>query len=218
MPQRTQRLAHSGRVMSKIIDDNYAAFFAAHFRPAANILETCKCFADLFTRDSPRIGSNYHRQTVKQVEVAKQPGAKPCPLGPFAEDCERRKFARVIAIANLPARCFVKAKCFQLREQLLADRLNHVSDVRTVPAGDQTSIRGHQIHQPSESELDRGQVSINVCVIKLDVVYNRQFRQVMHEFWALVEIGRVVLIALDNEIVTIGDAKADAKILSHTPN
>src|SRR5687768_17588264 len=40
----------------------------------------------------------------------------------------------------------------------------------------------------------------------------------MHELWAFVEIGRVVFVAFDNEVVAGGHAKADAKILRDSAN
>jgi len=50
-------------------------------------------------------------------------------------------------------------------------------------------------------------------VVKLDVVYDRDLRQVMHKLRALIKIRGVVFVAFDNEIVAVSDTKADAKIL-----
>ena len=38
----------------------------------------------------------------------------------------------------------------------------------------------------------------------------------MHELRAFVEVGRVVFVAFDDEIIAVGDAKADAKILHNS--
>src|SRR5882724_9908800 len=55
-------------------------------------------------------------------------------------------------------------------------------------------------------------------MIKLDVVYDRQLRQIVHELGALVEIGCVVFITFDDEVFTIADAKTDTKILGDPSN
>jgi hypothetical protein len=55
-------------------------------------------------------------------------------------------------------------------------------------------------------------------MIKLNVIYNRDLRKVMHELRAFIEIGSVVFIAFDNEVIAIGYSKANAKILGDSPD
>src|SRR6185503_16291559 len=55
-------------------------------------------------------------------------------------------------------------------------------------------------------------------MIKFDVVNDRNLRQVVHKLRPLIEIGGVVLIAFDNEIVAIRYTKANAEVLRHSTN
>ena len=50
-------------------------------------------------------------------------------------------------------------------------------------------------------------------MVKLDVVDDRDLRQVMHKLRTLVEIRGVVFVALNDEIIAWGNAKAHAKVL-----
>src|SRR5690349_9289474 len=84
--------------------------------------------------------------------------------------------------------------------------------MRTVPTGDQLSVSRHEIHQTSKSQLHRIEIFVNIRMIEFDVVDDRDLRQVMHELRTLVEVCSVVLVAFDNEVVTVGHAKADAEI------
>src|SRR5207237_3502558 len=101
------------------------------------------------------------------------------------------------------------------REQLLTKRRNDLAHRRTVPTDNQLSIAGDEIHQTTKRQLYGIEVLVNVCMIEFDVVDDRDFRQVMHELRAFVEVSRVVLVAFDDEVIAVGDAKADAKILHY---
>src|SRR5204863_9576720 len=86
---------------------------------------------------------------------------------------------------------------------------------RTVPAGNQAAVARHQIHQTPKRELHRIEVLVNIGVIEFDVVNDGNFGEVMHELRALVEIGRVVFVAFNDEVIAVGDAKTDAEVLHH---
>src|SRR5207253_5114023 len=73
-------------------------------------------------------------------------------------------------------------------------------------------ILRNDIEQTPEAKLDFIEVVEDVSVIELDVVYDQQFRQVMHKFRALVEKGGVVLVAFDHEILRIVQACALSEI------
>ena len=53
-------------------------------------------------------------------------------------------------------------------------------------------------------------------MIKFDVADDGDLRQVVHELRPLVEIGRVVFVALNDKVVAICDAKARAEILDES--
>ena len=59
-------------------------------------------------------------------------------------------------------------------------------------------MRWHDAHEMRERFLDRGEVVENIGVIELEIVDDDELGQVVDEFAALVEEGRVVLVALDD--------------------
>src|SRR5262245_35556586 len=50
-------------------------------------------------------------------------------------------------------------------------------------------------------------------MVESDVVYDRDLRQVRHEFRLFIEERRVVLVTFDYEIVAVGNTETGAKIL-----
>ena len=72
----------------------------------------------------------------------------------------------------------------------------HVGIVR---AGDHAPPGGHGAQQPRELGADRVQVRVDVRVVELQRGENQRARFVLEEFGRLVEVGRVVLVALDHE-------------------
>src|SRR6185369_5290271 len=52
-------------------------------------------------------------------------------------------------------------------------------------------------------------------MVKFDIVDDRDLRQVMHEFWLLVEVSCVIFIALDDEVFAVRNTKARAEILHY---
>ena len=66
-----------------------------------------------------------------------------------------------------------------------------------------------------EGGLDRLQVFKNIGVIELEVVDDRDLRQVMDELAALIEKGGVVFVAFDDEPFAVGEARALAEILGN---
>src|ERR1043165_2172485 len=64
----------------------------------------------------------------------------------------------------------------------------------------------------TEALLDRGEVRKDVRVIELEVVDDRDLRQVVDELAALVEKCSVVFVALDDEPLAIRKARALAEV------
>src|SRR5213080_3528186 len=118
-------------------------------------------------------------------------------------------------VAGLPFRIVTGPKRLQLREQLLTKRSDDLAHGRTVPTDNQLSIAGDEVHQTTKRQLYRIEVLVDVRVIELDVVDDGGLRQVVHELRAFVEVGRVVLVAFDDEVIAVGDVKADAEVLHH---
>src|SRR5437763_3222736 len=118
-------------------------------------------------------------------------------------------------VAGLPFRIVTGPKCLQLREQLLTKRRDDLAHGRTVPTDNQLSIAGDEVHQTPKRQLYRIEILVDICVIEFDVIDDRDLRQVMHELRAFVEVSRVVFVTFNDEVITVSDAKADAKILHY---
>src|SRR5437764_13446003 len=118
-------------------------------------------------------------------------------------------------VARLPFRIVTGPERFQLREQLLTKRSDDLAHRRTIPTDNQLSIAGDEIHQTTERQLYRIEALVNICMVEFDIIDNRDLRQVVHELRAFIEVGRVVLVAFDDEVIAVGDAKADAEVLHY---
>src|SRR2546428_3924639 len=81
----------------------------------------------------------------------------------------------------------------------------------------QTAFR-HQIDKAPERRLNRSQVLKNVGVIVLQIVYDCDFGQVMNEFAALVEKGRIIFVAFNDEPIAVGKPSALGKIVRNASN
>src|SRR5205823_10704812 len=79
----------------------------------------------------------------------------------------------------------------------------------------QLSIAGDEVHQTTKRQLYRIEVLVNVRMIEFDIVDDGDLREVMHELRAFIEVSRVVLVAFDDEVIAVGDAKADAEVLHY---
>src|SRR6266498_2186632 len=55
-------------------------------------------------------------------------------------------------------------------------------------------------------------------MVKFDIVYNRDLRQIVHKLGTLIEIGSVILVAFDDEVLTVSNAKTNAEVLRHAAN
>ena len=75
-----------------------------------------------------------------------------------------------------------------------------------------------QVHQALECCLYRFQVGIDVGMIKLHRSQDNGLRKVVQEFGALVEEGRVVFVAFDDEVLALLQSKTAVEILRDASN
>src|SRR5215813_11945848 len=121
----------------------------------------------------------------------------------------------MIDITGLPLCVFAHAERFELREQLLTHRRNNVPDVWTVPARDQPSVCGYEVHQASKGQLHRIQIDVDIGMIEFNVVDDSEFRQIVHELRTFVEVSSIVFVAFNDEIIAVRHPKADPEVLRH---
>ena len=72
-----------------------------------------------------------------------------------------------------------------------------------------------KIHQPLERGLHGVKVDVDVCVVELDRRQDQPIREIVEKLWALVEEGRIVLIALEDEGARGAKLEARGKVLGH---
>jgi hypothetical protein len=84
-----------------------------------------------------------------------------------------------------------------------------------VLAGDDQSRFRHYPDKVVKLPFNRGKIIEDVGMIHLQIVQYCGAGAVMHEFGALVEKGRVVLVGLDDEVRRLTEACRDRKILRH---
>src|SRR6185369_12137919 len=87
-----------------------------------------------------------------------------------------------------------------------------------IPTDNKLAVTGNQIHKSSKGKFHRRQIVIDIGMVKLDVVYDRDLRQVVHKLRTLVEIGRVVFVAFNDEVIAISNSKTYAEVLSDAAN
>src|SRR6185369_10652436 len=87
-----------------------------------------------------------------------------------------------------------------------------------IPTDNKLAVTGNQIHKSSKGKFHRRQIVIDIGMVKLDVVYDRYLRQVVHKLRTLVEISRVVFVAFDDEVIAISNSKTHAEVLGDAAN
>src|SRR4029453_16733608 len=55
-------------------------------------------------------------------------------------------------------------------------------------------------------------------MIEFDVIYDCQFRKVVHELRTLIEVGCVVLICFDDYVIAVRNSETGTKILGDSTN
>src|ERR1700716_2375349 len=135
--------------MGKVVDHRDAVNFAANFATPPDALESRERRGDSFTLNPPGISGNDRRQAVTYVEIADQRRLKFAPFQSLMKDPKASSPLRVVNVARLPTGVLTRAKRFHFREQLSLHRRDYLVQMWTVPAGNQTPIARHQVHQPA---------------------------------------------------------------------
>src|SRR5688572_20900873 len=135
------------------------------------------------------------------------------PRVPVFENCKTRGVAGEIDIARLPLRIVREPVSLNDREKLALHVVKDLTRDRRIDADNEPTVSRNEIHQTREFPLDVVEVVVNIGVVKLDVVDDRDLGQVVHELRLLVEVGRVILVAFDDEMITAGDTKTCAEVM-----
>src|SRR5271155_5445998 len=78
--------------------------------------------------------------------------------------------------------------------------------------GDDAATARNQIDQATKRSLYRGEVVVDVGVVKLHMGQDQGIRKVVHELRTLIEKGGVVLVAFEDKGLSRTNMKAGAEI------
>src|ERR1051325_1171928 len=131
---------------------------------------------------------------------------------------EMDKTLAEVRVSDLPPGIASESEGLQLREQSGSHLLNYGTNIRTIPSGDYAAVCGNQVHEPSKCEFHRCEISINVGMVKFNVIDNRQFRKVVHKLRTLIEVRSVILVCFNDEVFALGNAKTRTKVLRNPTN
>ena len=188
--QAIDRGANGGGVVGKVVIHRDAAYLAAQFHAALDVLEIRQGLTSQRRGHAHMLGSRYRSQGIELVMHA---GHAPLHTAHGAALELHRKVGR-LAVGGPVAHRGAKAA-------LLAPAalLQHPGQAFFEPVEHHTPLLGHGAHQVVELALNGGQVVKNVGVVKLKVVENGRAGAVVHKFAALVKKRRVVFIGFDHE-------------------
>ena len=79
----------------------------------------------------------------------------------------------------------------------------------------QPARAGHDAHEMMKLPFDRLQIRVNIGVVELDIINDRDLRGVVDHLGALVEEGGVVFVRLDDEGPTVGEPGRTTEIQRH---
>src|SRR5215207_3165538 len=133
---------------------------------------------------------------------------------PVSENGKPRDVTAEIDITSLPPCVVAQSKCLDRCEQLARHLVENFLRHRRIDPDDQPPVFGNEVHQTRELKLDLLQIAVNIGMVELDVVHDRDLGQVVHELRFLIEICRIVLVALDDEMIAVGHAEARLEVLN----
>ena len=140
-------------------------------------------------------GHSNGSQGVPHVVRAKQWHLESAERYPPPPDAETSRFDVTLEVVGLPVGVVTQSKRFDTR----ACRVSQQESSGTIGTKQEEPTPGNEVHEASKCERDGIQVGVDVRVIELDVVDDRQVRQVLEKLRGLVEKRAVVLVALDDE-------------------
>ena len=209
LAQAAQRLANRGGVMTEVVNDRHAILFTALLLAAADATEALQAVANLRVAQSAEAAGADAHGGVAGVEftdhrhlkgVAIQREGRALRRGASDDDAEVAGGAQTDRFERSGAFCTQREA------------------VRVVAIDEHQAVARHGVEEALKAQQDGIEIVKNVRVIELDVVHDGALRQVVEEFAALVEVGGVVFVALDDEDVGMREACTRFEILRHAAN
>src|SRR6266545_500053 len=205
-------------MVREIIDDDHTTFLAEDFGAAAHVLEASKRISNVIPPNSPGVSCDDHCQAVEEIKVTDEGRFKFSPVPAFTRNRKRAQVAGEVHLANAPLRFLAGTESFELGKEPLTHGSHDLAHVRAIPTSNQTPVPRNEIHESAKRQLHRREIVVNVGMIKLDVVYYRDLREVVHKLRTFVEIRGIVFVPFNDEEVTRCNAKAHAEVLRYPAN
>src|SRR5206468_11458366 len=209
MPQCLQCVRDRCGMVAKIVNHLYAPHFASNFQSPRNTGKTLQRAVDFGGRHVIKARSHHSHRSIVDIEFADQRNFES-----FFSKLEPRARGRISDVPDSLRAIFGEADLDHLRQAILCD----LDAIWIIAIQKHHSILRNDVEQTPKAELDFIEILEDVRMIKLDVVYDQQFRQIMNEFGTLVERRSVVLVALNREGFGIVQTRHLSKIFSQYGN
>ncbi len=182
-------------MMGEVVDDGNTTGRRDLFLTARSAAVVRKAFADRSFVNAELAREHIHGERVEGVHAAAQTKPKHCFATPSVMGGEHRRTGVVRKIAKRPHR--IGGRAVRYHAGNAADQRAHPL---AVDAGDERLILGQRTDQSGEGGAHVIDRCVDVGMIELDAGEDRGVRPVMDELRPLVEIGRVILVAFDDEV------------------
>ena len=185
--------------MGEIVDDRHASLDSPDFHPALDSAEGFEPFLDGGGLDPAKMSDSDVGQRVGHVVPAAQRAGEAKPVLSFQPGREAGGLRRIFNVGRVKIALPVKSE----REPPGSGVLLESTHIRVPGVGHDQVPWGHLLDTFPERVNDRFEIGVDVGVIEFDVVEDERAGAVVKKLGPLVEKGRVVLVAFDDEIRTI---------------
>ena len=203
-PQPGQRFGDRRRMVGKVVVHRHAASGSHDFQSPLDAGEPAQPLGDPLGRN-PDVSRDRNGGVALRTLCAPTSGTSKVPYGaPRTPDLEPRRRASRLEIVRLPIQALGCAEGLDSR----LGGAGQPARPLAVSAKQQQAAPRHEVHEAAKRQRHRLDVGIDVGVIELNVVDDRDVRQVLEELGGLVEERAVVFVAFDDEVAALPHAIA----------
>jgi len=194
-------------MMREVVDHGDAARLRHHLLPPGDAAELGERACGGRPRDPDEVRDQQDAEAVAGIDGTGCPQHHLADLAAVLTNAEAGEPV-VDQIGDAPGVALADAEELHVGRRARDD----VEDVRKVATGHHRGRGRHQPEELAERCLHRVDVAIDVGVVELDCREQEHGRVVVEELGLLVEVGRIVLVALDHEPRPAADARAGGEV------
>ncbi len=210
LAQRAEGLVHRGRMVREVVHHGHAPAGPQLFQPPLDAMETAERRGDVGRGQAVAPCRGPDRQRVRDVVLAGERQRHLDLAGLRVEHPEAARLGQRLDRAGRPD--FIPL-VEPVEDHPAARPRRQLADLRRIAAGDQQPAGGHDVDQASERREQCLRRGVEVGVVVLGAGEDQRVRPVVQELGAAVEIGRVVLVPLDDETLAGAVAEAGRQVL-----